>query len=264
MPGSLPLMIACQRDDWDHLPALARRYNVGVEVGDFADPDLLEGDWRGRLQELRPILEQVPGARALHGPRSDLNPGLRDRGLVAFCRGRYRRALEIASEVGAGSVVFHTGFNPLIRAPGFDRRWTQRSAGFWQGLGEHAQALGLQVLLENVWEPRPEVLRDLLEAVDLPQVRACFDVGHANIYSRQPAGEWLSCLGGRIVLVHLHNNDGRVDSHAALERGTVDFTSILPLLAIAPDSPQLVVEVSGGRLEVEESLLYLRRLLALE
>ncbi|MGC8873520.1 MAG: sugar phosphate isomerase/epimerase family protein [Chloroflexia bacterium] len=263
MAPALRLLVACQRDDWDHLPVLARLFPLGVEVGDFADPDLLEGDWRARLEELKPLLESLPGLRALHGPRSDLNPGLRDRGLVAFCRERYRRALEVAAALEASVVVFHTGFNPLIRAPGFERRWLQRSADFWQGLGEEAGRLGITLLLENVWEPQPQILRDLVDLVDLPTVRACLDIGHANIYSRYPVGEWVSLLGERVVYVHLHNNDGRMDTHASLEKGTVDYARILPLLVVSPQQPALVLEVSGGKVERQESLFYLRRLLGL-
>lgn len=257
------ILIACQREGWGFIPSLARRYSLGVEVGDFADPDLLEDDWRGRLEELRPLLNQIPGERALHGPRSDLNPGLRDRGLVAFCRERYRKALAVAAEVGAGVVIFHTGYNPLIRAPGFERRWLRRSADFWRELAEEAGRLGLQILLENVWEPHPAVLRDLLEAIRSPTVRACFDVGHANIYSRQPPEEWLSTLGEHVVYLHLHNNDGRLDAHGPLEEGTVDFTRFLPLLALHPFPPRLVLEVSGDEVAVADSLFFLRRMLGL-
>jgi sugar phosphate isomerase/epimerase len=260
---SLMLLVACQRDGWAYVPALARQHRLGVEIGDFADPDLLEGDWRGRLEELRPLLEQIPGERILHGPRSDLNPGLRDRALVAFCRERYLRALDVAAEAGAGAVVFHAGYNPLIRAPGFDRRWVGRSAEFWRGVAAEAGPLGLQVLLENAWEPTPQLLCELLDAVDSPAVWACFDVGHANVYSRRPAGEWLDTLGGRLRLVHLHNNDGRLDSHSPLEEGTVDYGRLLPLLLLSPQPPWLVLEIQGGRQKVEGSLLYLRRLLGL-
>lgn len=264
MVRSLSLLVACQREQWDLVPALARRYGLGVEVGDFADPDLLEGEWRARLAEITPLLEQVPGERALHGPRSDLNPGLRDRGLVSFIRERYRRAFELAPLIGARTVVFHSGFNPLIRAPGFERRWVERSADFWRGLAEEAGPLGLQIVLENLWEPTPEVLRDLVDAVASPHLRACFDVGHANVYSQRPAWEWASRLGERIATVHLHNNDGRQDSHWPLERGTVDFDRFLPLLTLSPTPPRLVLEVSGDREGIEDSLFYLRRLLSLE
>lgn len=259
MAIDLPVLLACQRDDWNFVPGLARRLGLGVEVGDFADPDLLEGDWQARWRELRPLVEQIPGERAMHGPRSDLNPGLRDRGLQAFIRERYRRAMEVALEIGAGTIVLHTGYNPLIRAPGFDRRWVQRSADFWRELGQEAGRLGLTLLLENAWDPQPEIVRDLVDAVALPAVRACFDVGHANAYSRRPAGEWLAALGTRVAQVHLHNNDGRLDSHSPLGEGTVDFSRLLPLLALSPQSPRLVVEVQGGREKVEESLAYLQR-----
>lgn len=261
MAANLRVLIASQGENWAFVPGLARAFGLGVEVGDFADPDLLEGDWRARWAELRPLLEQIPGERALHGPRSDLNVGLRDRGLAAFGRERCRRAMEVACEIGAGTLVFHTGYNPLIRAPGFDRRWTQRSAEFWRGLGEEAGPMGLLLLLENVWEGHPQVVRDLVDAVDLPAVRACFDVGHANVFGRRPAAEWLAVLGERAAQVHLHNNDGRSDSHAPLEEGSVDYSRLLPLLALMPQPPRLVVEVRGGREEVEGSLVFLRRLL---
>ncbi|MBN1485709.1 MAG: sugar phosphate isomerase/epimerase [Chloroflexia bacterium] len=263
MVRDLAILIACRGEDWAFAPALAQQQRLGLEIGDLADPNLLEGDWRPRWQEIAPLLQGLEGGLSLHGPRSELNPGLRDQGLVAFCRRRYRLALGAAAEIGAGSIVFHTGFNPLIRAPGFDERWIRRSADFWRELAQEAAEAGLQVLLENVWEPQPELLRDLVREVGAPNVGACFDVGHANVYSRRPASEWASCLGRSLRYVHLHNNDGRRDSHAPLEEGTVDFSQLLPQLAISPQPPRLVLEVSGGRRAVTDSLFYLRRLLGL-
>ncbi len=263
MGGSLTLLLACQREGWAYVPALARQNRLGVEVGDFADPDLLDGDWRARLEELRPLLEQIPGERHLHGPHSDLNPGLRDRALVAFCRDRYLRSFEVAAAIGAAAVIFHTGYNPLIRAPGFDRRWVQRSAAFWRDLAEEAGRLGLQVHLENAWEPHPGLLRDLVDAVDSPVVWACLDAGHASVYSRRPLADWLATLDRRLASIHLHNNDGRTDSHDALQEGIVDYDRLLPLLLLSPRPPRLVLEVQGGRQKVEDSLLYLRRVLGL-
>jgi sugar phosphate isomerase/epimerase len=263
MTSPLEILIACQGDGWGYIPALARKHHAGIEVGDFGDANLIEGAWKERLQEILPLLNQVPGERTLHGPRSEINPGLRDRGLVEFARRRYQQALEIAVELGANSIVYHTGFNPLIRAPGYERRWIRRSATFWRDLGEEAGQLGLQIVLENVWEPHPEILRDLIDAVDSPNVRACFDVGHANVYSKQRPEKWLSSLGSRVSYVHLHNNDGRLDNHRPLEEGTVDFAQFLPLMTIDPQPPRLVLEVSSGRRKLEDSLFYMRRLLGL-
>lgn len=264
MAVSVSLRIACQGEGWAFVPSLARRHRLGVEVGDFADPDLLEGEWRARWQEIRFLLEEIPGGVTMHGPRSDLNPGLRDRGLTAFCRQRFRLALEVAAEMHAETVVFHTGFNPMIRSPGFEGRWIKRSAAFWRDLAEEAALLGVGIALENLWEPRPEIQRDLIDAVGSPLVRACFDVGHSNVYSREPPERWVSCLGGRLGCVHLHNNDGREDSHSPLEEGTVDFSRFLPLLLLSPEPPCLVLEVYGARQDLNDSLFYLRRLLSLE
>lgn len=261
--STLSILIACQGEGWDYVPSLARRYGTGIEVGDVADPDLLDGDWGGLWRELGPLLAQVPGERTLHGPRGGFNPGLRDRGAQAFFGARYRRALDAAAEIGASSVVFHSGFNPLIRVPGFEQRWVRRSAAFWRSLAEEAAPRGLGITIENVWEPQPEVLRDLIAAIDAPNVGACFDVGHANIYSRRPPADWLSCLGSTVRYMHLHNNDGRMDRHLPLEEGTVDFSQFLPALVLSPQPPRLVLEVSGGPHQVEDSLFYVRRLLGL-
>lgn len=263
MTDVLHLSISCQGRAWRFVPALAQRHHTGVEVGDFSDPDLLPS-WRERWREIRSLLAEIPGEITMHGPRSEMNPGLRDREMVDLCRRRYRLALDIAAEIEAGAVVFHSGFNPLIRAPGFTGRWIRRSADFWRELAQEAGRLGVQILLENVWEPQPEVLGDLVDAVGSPFVRVCFDVGHANAYSRERLQDWFSTLGDRVDYVHLHNNDGRLDSHRPLEEGTIDFAGFLPLLAIAPQPPRLVLEISGGRREVEDSLFYLRRLLGLE
>lgn len=50
---------------------------------------------------------------------------------------------------------------------------------------------GAPLVLENVLEPEPTLLLDIVNSVNDPRLRLCLDVGHANAYSKQSAMEGL-------------------------------------------------------------------------
>ena len=133
-----------------------------------------------------------------------------------------------------------------IRTDEFRRAWTERQVAFWQRLGRRAADSGLTVALENMWEWEPAIIRDVLEQVALPNVRACLDVGHAHLYSSAPLADWLAALDGHLVYAHLNNNNGQVDEHRALDDGVLDYGTILPQLRALPRPPTISLEITGA------------------
>jgi sugar phosphate isomerase/epimerase len=75
------------------------------------------------------------------------------------------------------------------------------------------------------------------------------DVGHANL--NNCLDDFLEC---RISHVHLHDNDGKDDTHSAVGEGTIDFAAVMT--AVARDSATPIVEVStlGGVISSIKSL----------
>ncbi|MHC4600573.1 MAG: sugar phosphate isomerase/epimerase family protein [Planctomycetota bacterium] len=111
------------------------------------------------------------------------------------------------------------------------------------------------MVLENVFEPDGEPVIELLDRLSGPRFRACLDMGHAHLFSRDvPA--WVERLGSRIAYVHLHDNDGVWDLHRPPGRGEANLAGAMKALASLSDRPRINIEVYSreGILEALEWL----------
>jgi endonuclease IV len=79
-----------------------------------------------------------------------------DSKIAEVSKERILRNLEIASFLEAKYVVFHGNFNPLSRGERYINNWLERNANFWS---EALKKYNITVLLENLWEPTPEMFR---------------------------------------------------------------------------------------------------------
>lgn len=236
--------------------ALERRYTV--EIGDFAFPHVLDdpGQCGDLIAWYRDRLAENPGPHALHGAYFDLHPTSVDPKVVALARDRIGHCLDIAETLEVVSVVFHSDFNPGLRAPGYPEQWVARQAEFWRGV--MADRL-ITVTLENMWDRDPETLRKAVDAIGLPSVGVCLDAGHAHLHSGKSLTEWVSMLGPRIRRLHFSDNNRQWDQHLALGQGTVGWTALLTALDTAALDLPATLEV-GGLEGVQISAVYLHRL----
>ncbi len=127
-------------------------------------------------------------------------------------------------------------------------------------MGAEAQRLGLIVALENMWEPRPDLIGHILDQVDSPAVRACLDVGHIYLYSDSASfTEWLDRLKGLLVHCHVNNHRGVGDEHLPLDApdGVVDYSLVLPLLWNLPVPPLISLEMESLE-DLERSLQFIK------
>ncbi len=222
---------------------VARKYGVGLELQEFSDPNVLDGDWRSLLDRYERMLDGFTGMLALHGPYIDLVSGSPDMRLVALARERYLHNIEIGRELGAVYIDFHANYLPLVDHPSYLPGWVERQVAFWTPLAEQAERYQLTLLLENMWEPDPAIICRILHRVRSPYLRACLDVGHAVLYSRLPVSVWVKELGDDLVYAHLHNNHGTTDVHLAFGDGVIDFPELLDLLRALPHPPLFSLEL---------------------
>ena len=200
---------------------VARQYGLGLELAEFCTAYNLDDAF---AETDRAVREKTAGlaCRVLHGPFNELFPCAIDpraRELAAF---RYRQAMVLAESYGAEKIVIHGGYSPRLYYPCWYR---EESIAFWKSF--LAEAPGLPIALENVMEEEPEMLLDIIRGVDDPRLRLCLDVGHVNVYSHVPADIWLERCAPFISHFHIHNNDGRQDTHSALNRGSIDMRAFL-------------------------------------
>ena len=106
----------------------------------------------------------------------------------------------------------------------------------------------MTVCLENVLEPEPQLLTAIMEAVHDPRLRICLDLGHANTCaSALPPENWLRACAPYLSHVHLHNNQGDRDLHAALFDGVMDIAGLLSLLEALSPQVTCTLELTQDR-----------------
>lgn len=212
--------------------AAARQYHVGIELAQYCTAARLDGApadaWETPVDECLASAERF----VFHGPFNELTPAAIDPLVLDVTKKRYRQAVARAQELNINKIVLHAGYQPLVYYPEW---FLSRSQAFWRALIPEVPA-GMTICLENVMEPEPSFLTGIVRAVSDPRLRICLDLGHANTcVSKVPAADWLSACAPYLSHVHLHNNNGDRDLHAALFDGTLDIAALLrQLQAQAP------------------------------
>ena len=76
------------------------------------------------------------------------------------------------------------------------------------------------------WVDSAEDLLELIEYVNHPLLKACWDVGHGNL-QELPQHEALKILGDNVRALHIQDNMGNDDHHTFPYTGTLNFDSIM-------------------------------------
>ncbi len=219
---------------------LARKWGTGVETIAFCQAEIMENDKaveakKGQLAGFSPL--------SFHAPYYELTPCAIDSLIGKVSLQRYRQAVQTCLRLGIKRMVAHSGYAPQVYYP----QWfVPKSIAFWKKFAAELPE-GFELVLENVLDPVPQHLLDVVEGVDDPHVGICLDVGHANCYSEVPVAEWIRAFGSRIAHVHIHNNGGTCDTHAPLGEGTLDMRGTLEkLIQYAPQADWCIECTDAG------------------
>ena len=161
--------------------------------------------------------------------------------------------LDCAAALGAAHVVLHSGYIPPVMDFLFDY-WFDLYSSQMEKLLNRAQALGLTLLVENVFEADLRFPTRLMDRFG-GALGLCLDAGHYAVHAKRDPGEW-SALKEHIGLLHLHDNDGQIDRHWALGAGKIDFAGLFA--ALGPEPPRMTLELYGDFASADSSLAALR------
>ncbi len=241
-------------DSFDKFLIYAKEYSYNLEIASFAYSNVLDTNWQVILQDYQQKLQGFKGTISLHGAFQDLIVHSRDRRIKDVSKNRIFQNIEIAKALNAKYVVFHGNFNPLITHESYKQNWIEQNASFWS---EVLNKYHITVLLENLWEPTPEIFRKLLNEVKSSRLKICFDTGHANIFSKASLEEWITVLCEDIIYVHVNDNKGNVDNELVPGEGNINWQEFSDLIKKYQIDPNVVFEV--GTLEkTKKSLDYFR------
>ena len=199
---------------------LARRYALGFEVTAFCMAAALEDSAAVSAAEA----ETVDIARLwLHAPFAELHPCAIDPLVRDIAVKRYRQTIAMARRLGIRRIVIHDGYVPFVYFPEW---FVEQSVVFWREFLREIPA-GITIALENVMEPGPEMLVEIVRQVDDPRLGVCLDVGHANTtVSKTPPLDWIAPVSPWLRHVHIHNNFGEWDLHNPLGEGNIPMEQV--------------------------------------
>ena len=165
-----------------------------------------------------------------------------------------RQSLIASGRLGASCGVYHprSSISSGFRS---DRAYEDNRV-ILSNLIDDAVNYGLSVAVENIplfpdhpeWPFYTSDYRDLAVLVDSfndSHISVCWDFGHANLmkFDQRDA---LKYLGSRVTCVHIHNNCGFHDDHAAPDTGTADWRGIMPVLTEGGYNGALTLESECG------------------
>ena len=206
-----------------------RDFGVGMEINHTCISENLDEDGDKREKLIRDISSDIEESGAqriiLHGPFTEIIPAAIDPLMRDMGMKRLKQGYDVAKHFGIRKMVVHNGWLPYMY---FKSYQAEKGAEFWQKFMENK---GREFILavENFLEDEPLMIRDMMERIEDPRIRLCLDVGHANCMSSPRYGveDWIRELGPYITHFHLHNNDGRSDTHNGFTDGTLDMEEVI-------------------------------------
>lgn len=136
-------------------------------------------------------------------------------------------ALNIARRIPTRFVVVHLG-TPDAQQPPPDDNDAGAARRSFEEIQRLAAPLGVMTALEvipNDISRASALVRLLEDDLDLPDTGICMDFGHAFLHG--DVVDAIEVCSGHVVTTHVHDNDGKVDSHLTPFDGAIDWPSAL-------------------------------------
>ncbi|PWB54326.1 MAG: sugar phosphate isomerase/epimerase [Candidatus Methanoperedenaceae archaeon] len=201
---------------------------------------------RSRINRLKDILSSYDLSTSIHAPYFSDAPNYPHELIVDTARltDKTRRLLKesigIAGTLGSGIVVIHPG-----RINGIRERCFEKMISGLSLLSKFARDVNVTLGLENkegtdqnnLCISARELIR-ALEEIGSPNLRATFDIGHANLTcegNQDKLREFAKELKNHIAHIHIHDNKGFMtekfwgDLHGAPGTGVIDYSLLKDL-----------------------------------
>lgn len=204
----------------------------GLDAGALSMPGSWHKDMAARFRDAGIVC-------AVHLPFMGVDPCDLDGARAATARDTLKRAAELSAVYGAKHMIGHPYHRPRKDGREADDtagRWMDLSLLAWPGLPDIA---GSTLFLENTYEKTPGALTALIGALHAQRpgadIGVCFDVGHWHCFAGCRTVEellpWLDAFAPFALHLHLHDNDGTVDQHVGMGKGTVPLAELFEILS---------------------------------
>ena len=203
---------------------LAETYHCGFEYNDFFLPDVLDN--RAVVQETIRFyknLGKLPEYCTSHGAFLDVTVFSDDARIREVSDYRVEQSLDIASELGAQAVIFHTNFVPNFHLEIYYRSFVDRNYEYWSKKLEKYP--DMNIYIENMFDMDWTLIAALAERFKgVEHFGVCFDYAHAHVFGDENRiDDWVNALAPYVKHMHINDNDFQSDLHLALGDGKIDW-----------------------------------------
>jgi len=220
---------------------IACEYGLGLEITEFCTAFNMDQDFETWDEQVHAKIRGVEKLK-FHAPFNELCPGAIDPLIAEVAKKRYAQAYQLMRGYGIATMIVHSGFIPMVYYEGW---FAEKSIGFWsEFLADKPE--NFRLYLENVMEPSPDMLLEIVRGVNDSRFRMCLDIGHAAIVGKSLSLiEWVERVLPFIRHVHLHNNHSERDTHSALDKGMIDLAPLIRMVANSAPNATFTIETAG-------------------
>lgn len=176
----------------------------------------------------------IDSIHAIFGPTHD--PSSPDEPTRLAAIQTYTREANLALSLNAPALVVHPAPLNAENRNVTATEYTARRKALIKSLHELAdigQSLKATFLIENLPNIAPfghdvTDLAQIIREANSPHIRMCFDTGHAHITSN--IYQSLQDAADVIDYLHIHDNDGSIDTHLMPGEGTIDWPKLSQII----------------------------------
>ncbi len=176
------------------------------------------------------------------------------------------RSMEFASLLGVKNIVVHP--KQHLKYADNVKELKEMNLEFYNSLIPYCKDFNITVCMENMWQydvykhtvnstcASPEEFREYLDMIDSPYIKACLDIGHANILNLD-IPRFISILGKDLAALHVHDTGYDRDIHVLpyFIMNSAYWDNILRSLAENDYKGDLTFEADNTLLHLPEELI---------
>ncbi|WP_153772008.1 sugar phosphate isomerase/epimerase family protein [Labrenzia sp. CE80] len=223
-----------------------------LELQDFVDANVLNGDWAAVVERAKTVLDGHEGRLGIHGPFWGFTVNTNDPDVREIVKRRLAQGLDVCEALGATHMVVHSPFstwdyNNLDNYDGGRDRMIELCHLSMADAVKRAEDIGCELVIENIEDKDPHDRVKLADSFNSKAIAVSIDTGHAHYAhgstGAPPVDYYVKAAGNRLRHIHLQDADGYADRHWTLGEGTIRWPAVFAALGKLDSQPRLIIEL---------------------
>jgi len=208
---------------------------------------------------IKDIINSFNFKYCVHAPYIGINLASMNHILTKASEKTTLKSIAFAADIDAKMIVSHVGRLSRDYPKEMITKSLKNTIPCLRNMTNASKNHGIVFTIENDHRSNDRILagypEQLMFLIEKTGCTFTLDVGHANTLTK--IENFIDTLAEHIVNVHLHDNDGKQDTHLSLGKGNINFSAVLAKLRKIEYAGPLIVEVHSSA-GLKESVTLLR------